>query len=97
MFVDDFADAIIYFLKKKIKEPYINIGSGKDYSIKWYTEFLCKIILGKKIKIIFDKSKPNGTLKKLLDISIAKKYGWEAKTSLKEGVKQTLHDFHSIN
>ena len=97
LFVDDFADAIIYFLKKKIKEPYINIGSGKDYSIKWYTEFLSKMILGKKIKIIFDKSKPNGTLKKLLDISIAKKYGWEAKTSLKEGVKQTLHDFHSIN
>ena len=72
LFVDDFADAIIYFLKKKIKEPYINIGSGKDYSIKWYTEFLSKMILGKKIKIIFDKSKPNGTLKKLLDTSIAK-------------------------
>ena len=55
------------------------------------------MILGKKIKIIFDKSKPNGTLKKLLDTSIAKKYGWEAKTSLKEGVKQTLHDFQRIN
>ena len=44
LFVDDFADAIIYFLKKKIKEPYINIGSGKDYSIKWYTEFLLSLI-----------------------------------------------------
>ena len=97
LYVDDFADAIIYFFNRKIKEPYINIGSGKDYSIKWYVEFLSKTILGKKIKIVFDKSKPNGTYKKLLDISVAKNYGWVAKTSLKQGVKQTLNDFQRIN
>ena len=42
MFVDDFADAVVFFMKKKIKEPYLNIGTGKDYSIKWYANFLMK-------------------------------------------------------
>ena len=42
MFVDDFADAVIYFMKKKINQPYINIGTGKDYSIDWYAKFLMK-------------------------------------------------------
>ena len=42
MFVDDFADAVIYFMKKKIIQPYINIGTGKDYTIDWYAKFLMK-------------------------------------------------------
>ena len=42
MFVDDFADAVIYFMKKKISQPYINIGTGKDYTIDWYANFLMK-------------------------------------------------------
>ena len=38
MFVDDFADAVVFFMKKKIKEPYINIGNGKDYEINWFAK-----------------------------------------------------------
>ena len=49
MFVEDFADALVYFIKKNIKEPFVNIGTGKSYSIKWYTKFLMKKI-GVKLK-----------------------------------------------
>ena len=44
MFVEDFADALIFFMNKKIKEPFLNIGTGKSYSIKWYAKFLMKKI-----------------------------------------------------
>ena len=44
MFVDDFADALIFFMNKKLKEPFLNIGTGKSYSIKWYAKFLMKKI-----------------------------------------------------
>jgi GDP-L-fucose synthase len=85
--VDDIADACIYFMNKKTKEFLINIGSGKDYSIEYYAKLISKIIIGKnKIKIIYDRSKPNGTLRKVMDISLAKKYGWRPKMNLKESI-----------
>ena len=94
IYVDDLADACVYFMNKKTKETLINIGTGKDYSIKRYA----KIILGvinpnQKIKIKFDKSKPNGTSQKKLDISLTKKYSWKPKTSLIEGIKTTYANF----
>ena len=85
--VDDIADACIYFMNKKTKEFLINIGSGKDYSIEYYAKLISKIIIGKnKIKITYDRSKPNGTLRKVMDISLAKKYGWRPKMNLKESI-----------
>ena len=73
IYVDDIADDCIFFMNKKIKETVINIGTGKDYSIKQYAHLLLKIILpGKKISIKFDKSKPNGTPRKVLNVSLAK-------------------------
>lgn len=92
LFVEDLADAILFFINKKFKEPFINIGSGKDYSIEWYAKFIMKQ-LGVKLKIKFDKSKPDGMPKKLLDVSLAKKYGWKSKTSLKEGFRSTFNSF----
>ena len=92
LFVDDFADATLFFLNKKIKEPYINIGSGKAFSIEWYTKFIMKH-MNIKLDIIYDKKKPDGMPKKLLDVSLAKKYGWNSKTSLKKGLTITLDDF----
>ncbi len=44
MFVDDFADALIYFMNKRIKEPFINIGVGKDFTIEWYAKYIMKKI-----------------------------------------------------
>ena len=92
LFVDDFADAIIFFLNKKFKETFINIGSGKDYTIKWYANFIMKQ-MGVKLKIKFDKTKPDGMPRKLLDVSLAKKYGWKYKTNLRKGFKITYKDF----
>ena len=75
MYVDDFANAAIFFMKKRFKEPFINIGIGKDYSIDWYAKFIMKQ-LKVNLKIKYDLSKPDGMPKKCLDISLAKKYGW---------------------
>ena len=92
MFVEDFADALIYFMNKRIKEPFLNIGTGKSYSIKWYTKFLMKKI-GVNLKIKFDKTKPDGTPKKCLDISLAKKYGWKPKSDFNKGFNITFRDY----
>ena len=94
IYVDDLADACIFFMKKKIKEPIINIGSGKDFSIKIYAEKILKQILPqKKIIIRYDLSKPNGTPRKILDISLAKSYGWKPKTDLRQAIQKTYKDF----
>ena len=92
LYVDDFADAVIFFINKKIKEDFINIGPGKDFTIDWYVKFIMKQ-LNIKLKIIYDRSKPDGVPRKLLDVSLAKKYGWYIKTSLKEGFSNTIKDF----
>ena len=94
LYVEDFADAVLFFTNKKIKEDFLNIGSGKDYSIDWYTKFIMRE-MNVKLKIVYDKSKPDGVPRKLLDVSLAKKYGWVSKTSLEKGFLNTLEDFRS--
>jgi len=89
IYVDDLADACIFFMNKKTKENLINIGVGKDYTIKQYAEFISKY-LNYPIQINFDKTKPDGTKRKLLDISVAKRYGWSPKVSLKSGFFKTI-------
>ena len=96
IFVDDIADACVFFMKKKTKHSLINIGSGKDMSILSYVKFILKK-LDLNIKINFIKSKPDGVHKKLLDIKRAKKYGWVAKTSLNEGFDITYKNFLKKN
>jgi GDP-L-fucose synthase len=94
IFVDDIADACIFFMKKKIKQTLINIGTGKDFTIKNYAFLINKIINpGKKIRIKLDKTKPNGTPRKVLDVKLAKSYGWEAKTDIKSAVEITYKDY----
>ena len=94
IFVDDLAEACVFFMNKKIKETFINIGTGKDLTIKEYANMLLKIIYpGKKVKIKFDKSKPNGTPRKVLNINLAKKYGWVAKTDINKAIEITYRDF----
>ena len=92
IYVDDLADACIYFMNKKIKHTLINIGSGKDYSIKYYTNFVLKK-LKLDIPIKFDLKKPDGVKRKLLDITLAKKYGWKPKISLSTGFEKTYSEF----
>ncbi len=94
MHVDDLAEACLFFMKKKTKHFLINIGTGKDYSIKFYLELMLKLILkNKKIKIKYDKSKPNGVLRKVMDVSLAKKYGWTSKTDLKSSILKTYKTY----
>tara|TARA_B110001452_G_scaffold802_1_gene743 strand:+ start:566 stop:1507 length:942 start_codon:yes stop_codon:yes gene_type:complete len=98
VYVDDIADACIYFMKKKFKETIVNIGTGRDYSIKEYAKIILNLILpNKKIRIRYDKSKPNGTPRKVMDVSLAKKYGWKSKIDLKEAIKLTYIDYLSKN
>ena len=92
MFVYDFADAVIFFMNKKIRESFINIGTGKYFSIIWYAKFIMRK-LNIKLRIKFDKSKPDGTPKKCLDITRAKKYGWKPKNNFHEGTKITYDSF----
>ena len=92
IFVDDIADACLFFMKKNIKNFLINIGTGKDKSIKDYAKFIIKK-LNLKVKIKFDKNKPDGVPRKVLDVSVARKYGWKSKVSLDEGFDITYKDF----
>ena len=93
-YVDDLAEACVYFMNKKVKETLINIGTGKDFTIKQYAQLMLNILIPKnKIKIVFDLSKPNGTPRKVLDISLAKKYGWRPKIKLKEAILKTYYNY----
>ena len=92
--VDDLAKACIYFMKRKTQHSLINIGTGKDYSIKYYANLILKLIMpNKKIAIKYDKSKPNGTPRKVLDISLSKKYGWHNKMNLKNAIIETYNSY----
>jgi GDP-L-fucose synthase len=95
VFSEDIAEACIFFMKKKTKETLINIGTGKDFSIKYYADFVIRSLNANIKNINFDKSMPDGTLRKLLDISLANSYGWKSKVSLKEGLLKTYKYFLS--
>ena len=92
MYVDDLAIACEYFLKKKTRETLINIGSGLEKTIYDFCKFIMKQV-NVKLKIKFDKKKPNGTPRKKLDSSLAKKYGWKSTFSLENGFYLTYKDF----
>jgi len=92
IFVDDIADACVFFIKKTPKEFLINIGTGKDMKIKDYVKFLIKK-LNLNVNVKYNLSKPDGVYKKVLDVSKAKKYGWRAKVSLNKGFEITYRNF----
>lgn len=96
MHVDDLAEACIFFLNKKTKETLINVGTGLEMTIKQYVNFLKKKI-NYKGQILFDKTKPNGTPRKIIDSRIAMKYGWKSKIGLSKGFENTFNDFIKNN
>lgn len=93
-YVDDVADACIYFINKKTKESLINIGSGYEMSILEYAKFILKKI-NYKCKIVLDNSKPDGTPRKIIDSSIARSYGWSPKIDFNQGFDLTLKDYEN--
>ena len=92
IFVDDLADAIIFFLNKKTKNNLINIGSGIEKTIEQYAKIISEII-GVKLKIKYRNKSLVGTPRKLLDCSYAKKNGWKSKTKLKKDILETYKYF----
>jgi GDP-L-fucose synthase len=92
MYVDDLADACIYFMNKKIKESLINVGIGYDMSILNYAKFVLKK-MNLRCKIVLDRSKSNGTPRKIIDSSIARSYGWFPKINLNAGFDLTLKNY----
>ncbi len=95
LYVDDLADAVVFLMGnydyKDIGEI-INIGVGKDTSIKELAETIKKIVQYEG-EIKWDTSKPDGTPRKLLDVTKLKKLGWDAKIPLEEGIKRAYSDF----
>jgi len=92
LFVDDMAEAVVYALENKLPEYLYNVGSGQDITIKELAETIQKIT-GHQGNIIWDASKPDGTLRKLMDVSKMKALGWEYSTELEDGIKKTYQWF----
>ena len=92
IFVEDIADACIYFMNKKTKHTLINIGSGKDDTVENYLKIIMKHF-GINLKIKKNLKMPDGIKRKLLNINLAKSLGWTAKTPLKKGLALTIEDF----
>ena len=92
MHVSDAAKSLIFLMKKYNKVDPINVGTGRDLSINQLARKISKIV-GYNGKILWDKSKPDGVKRKLLDISKLRKLGFKHKISLEEGIKQTVKEF----
>ena len=92
MHVDDFADAVLFAMKKYNSDTPLNIGSGQELAISKLAKLISKTIKYKG-KIIYNKKFPNGTPRKLLDSSKIKKLGWKSKIKLEAGIKDSIEDF----
>ena len=103
---EDMADACIYVMqnidfkdlikdKKEIRNTHINIGTGKDISIKELADLIAKT-LGYEGKILFDSSKPDGTIKKLTDVSKLNSLGWKHQIEIEEGVRKMWEWYCSL-
>lgn len=96
MFADDLADACLHLMKNFSEPGFVNIGVGKDISIKDLA-ILIKEIVGYEGDIYFNTDKPDGTPRKLLDVTKLTNLGWKAKTSLKDGIRLAYEDFVKKN
>ena len=92
MHVDDFADAVLFAMKKYNSDTPLNIGSGQELTIFKLAKLISKTIKYKG-KIIYNKKFPNGTPRKLLDSSKINKLGWKTKIKLEAGIKDSIEDF----
>ena len=100
--VDDLAAACVFFMHKSLDQarqgrdplPLLNIGTGQDLTIRELAELVLRVV-GSDAKLAFDKTKPDGTPKKLLDVSRAGELGWVAKIRLEDGIRSAYQDFLS--
>ena len=92
LYVDDLANLCVFLMKHYSGIETVNAGTGKEINIKSLTELVADIV-GYTGEIQWDESKPNGTPRKLLDVSKAAKLGWTYKTELREGIRLAYQDF----
>ena len=92
LYVDDLANACVFLMNTYSGNETVNLGTGKELSIQELTEKVAAII-GYHGKILWDTSKPDGTPRKLLDVSKLKRLGWQYRTELDEGIRLTYEDF----
>ncbi|REE20196.1 GDP-L-fucose synthase [Paraburkholderia sp. BL27I4N3] len=90
--VDDLAAATLFVLEHNVTEGLFNVGVGEDLSIRELAECICKVV-GFEGELVFDASKPDGTPRKLLDVSRLTQMGWQATIGLADGIASTYRDF----
>jgi GDP-L-fucose synthase len=90
--VDDMADACVFLMEKGVSEGIYNVGSGTDVTIRELAELMADVV-GFKAELTFDSEKPDGTPRKLLDVSKLKALGWTAKIGLREGIEMVYEDY----
>ncbi len=97
LYVDDMAQACVTVLKHEGDLPYfLNVGTGEDISIKEVAQIIAKE-MGFKGKLVFDTSKPDGMMRKLLDVSKIKALGWSPKIGFQEGIKKSIEFYYSTD
>jgi GDP-L-fucose synthase len=92
LYVDDLANLCVFLMNNYSGNETVNAGTGKEVSIKELTELVAKVV-GYEGEILWDTSKPNGTPRKLLDVTKAEKLGWKYRTELEEGIRLSYEDF----
>ena len=92
LYVDDLAELCVFLMNSYSGNETVNAGTGKEISIKQLTELVARVV-GFDGEILWDKTKPNGTPRKLLDVSKAEKLGWRYKTELEDGIRLSYRDF----
>jgi len=96
LYVDDLADACVHLMQQGYDGPLVNIGCGEDVTIRELAQTVMEVV-GCRARIVFDSSKPDGTPRKLLDVSRLAALGWRARTPLREGIARAYAaaPFHS--
>ena len=94
LYVDDLAELCVFLMNNYSGNETVNAGTGKELSIRELAETVAKVV-GYEGKILWDASRPNGTPRKLLDVSKATRLGWTYKTELEDGIRMAYEDFLS--
>jgi len=92
LYADDMAEAVVFLMNRYSGERHVNVGSGKEVSIATLAEIIAGVV-GYTGEIAFDPSKPDGTPRKLLDVSFLASLGWTSGTELRKGIARTYEWF----
>jgi GDP-L-fucose synthase len=92
LYVDDMADACVFLMENGITEGLFNVGTGEDVTICELAETVMSVV-GFNGEIVFDSSKPDGTPRKLLNVERLRQMGWQAQTSLRDGIAEAYADY----